>query len=133
MIDRLAKGKAPPNLSTPECECRFFVHYLLPCRHMFHQHMFGQKLLSDVTWHSFQNMFQESGFEVYEHRERVDRSEEYVTQANQGTECLRVRVEEVNERVRDKYFSIVESGNIKESEQFVDQLEMTMESLLKIN
>ena len=76
-------------------------------------------------------MFQESGFEVYEHREHVLRSESSIVQADQDIECLRVRVEEVNERVRDKYFSIVESGNIKESEQFVDHLETTIEPLLK--
>ena len=40
--DRLEKGKPPPNLLTAECHCRFFVRYLLPCHHVFHEHMFGQ-------------------------------------------------------------------------------------------
>jgi len=49
----------------------------------------------------------------------------------QVAEHLRVRVEEVNERLRDAYFSILESGNVEESAQFIERLEATIEPLLK--
>jgi hypothetical protein len=130
---RLEQGKAPPNLFAAECDCQFFARYLLPCRHIFHQHMFGQtKILTENMWHSFQIMFEESGFEVYEHREHFDTSKVKPTQAERDTEHLRTRVEELNERLRDKYFSILER-NIEESAQFVGCLEETLEPLLKMN
>lgn len=130
--DRLEKGKPPPNLLTAECHCRFFARYLLPCRHVFHEHMFGQhKLLTASVWHSFQFMFEEAGFEVYEHGERVNVAKDKPSQAEQVAEHLRVRVEEVNERLRDTYFSILESGNVEESAQFIERLEATIEPLLK--
>jgi hypothetical protein len=129
--ERLEKGKPPPSLLTAECDCYFFVRYLLPCRHIFHEHMFGQhRLLTDAVWHSFQLMFEETGFEVYEHGERVNVSKDK-PQAEKDAEHLRIRVEEVNERVRDRYFSILESGSIEESAQFIDCLEATIEPLLK--
>jgi hypothetical protein len=132
--DRLEKGKLPPNLVTAECSCNFFSCYLLPCRHIFHEHMFGQcKLLTASVWHSFQAMFEESGFEVYEHRERVTIPQHKPTQAEKDAEHLRVRVEEINERVRDTYFSILEGGSIEESAEFLGRLETTVEPLLKKN
>lgn len=131
---RLEKGKPPPDLVTAECHCRFFSCYLLPCRHIFHEHMFGQnKLLTDSVWQFFQHMFQESGYEVYEHRERVTAPQHQQTQAERDAEHLRVRVEEINERVRDKYFSILEAGNIEKSAEFLGHLEATVEPLLKKN
>jgi hypothetical protein len=131
---RLEQGKAPPNLITAECNCHFFVRYLLPCRHIFHQHMLGQtKLLTVSTWHSFQLMFEESGFEMYAHREYVEIPKVKPTQAEKDVEHLRVRVEELNERLRDKYFSMLERKSVEESTQFVSCLEETLEPLLKMN
>jgi hypothetical protein len=130
--DRLERGKQPPNLVTAECHCRFFSCYMLPCRHIFHEHMFGEKkLLTDIVWCSFQCMFEESGFEVYEHRECVTVSQDNTTQAERDAERLRVRIEEINERVRDTYFSILEGGNIEKSAEFLGRLEETVQPLLK--
>lgn len=131
--DRLEKGKAPPNLTTAECHCRFFLRYLLPCRHIFHEHMFGRKkLLTALTWRSFQLMFEESGFEVYEHRELVCISENGPTEEEQDIERLRVRVGEINERLRDTYFGILERRGIKETAQFLGRVEATIEPLLEL-
>ena len=46
--------------------------YLLPCKHIFHEHMYGStKLLTYDVWRTFRNMFEENGFEVYERREQI--------------------------------------------------------------
>jgi len=132
--DRLEKSKLPPGLDTAECHCSFFSRYLLPCQHIFHEHMFGKnKLLTDTTWHSFQLMFDECGFEVYEHRERVDTCKNKPTQAERDAEHLRVRVEEVNERLRGAYYKILESEGVEKSAQFIGNLEATIEPLIKMN
>lgn len=38
---RLEEGKEVPNLKNPECNCKFFNQYMLPCRHIFHQQLCG--------------------------------------------------------------------------------------------
>jgi len=108
--DRLEKGKAPPELTTAECHCRFFVRYMLPCRHIFREHTFGQKLLTEITWQSFQLMFEESGFEIYEHREHIDIAGHGLNEVDQDAEHLRIRFNEISERLRDAYFRILEVG-----------------------
>jgi hypothetical protein len=130
--DRLETGKPPPNLIAAECHCRFFSRYLLPCRHIFHGHMFGQhKLLTESVWHSFQVMFAESGFEVYQHRECVTVPEDKRTRGERDSEHLRVRIEEINEKLWDMYFSILEGNSIEKTAEFIGRLEVTVEPLLK--
>lgn len=41
MRSRIQKSKAPPELTTPECNCLFFSRCLLPCHHILHTHIFG--------------------------------------------------------------------------------------------
>ena len=70
---RLEKGKEPPGLISLDCQCLFFRRYLLPCKHIFHDHIYGtNKLLNSNAWIRFQQMFEDSGFEIYEHRELVE-------------------------------------------------------------
>ena len=70
---RIEKGKVAPGLMSVNCDCLFFRCYLLPCRHVFHEHMYGVKrLLSVDAWEQFQQMFEETGFEVYQHHELVE-------------------------------------------------------------
>ena len=68
-MDRLEKGKGVPGLTSLDCYCLFRIRYLLPCKHIFHEHFYGNKLLTADVWRMFQGMFEESGFEVYESRE----------------------------------------------------------------
>ena len=59
-------------LTLLDCDCLFMNKYLLPCKHIFHEHMYGStKLLTDHVWRTFQTMFEESGFEIYERREQI--------------------------------------------------------------
>ena len=71
-MDRIEKGKGVPGLTSLDCYCLFRNRYLLPCKHIFHEHMYcNVKLLTTDTWRMFQKIFEESGFEVYESRELV--------------------------------------------------------------
>ena len=71
-MDRIEKGKRAPGLTSLNCHCLFHNRYLLPCKHIFHEHMYGSvELLTGQIWEIFQRMFKESGFEIYESRELV--------------------------------------------------------------
>ncbi|CAG8806185.1 7231_t:CDS:2, partial [Cetraspora pellucida] len=37
--ERLQEGKKMPNLKIAECSCKFFVQYMLPCQHIFHEQL----------------------------------------------------------------------------------------------
>jgi hypothetical protein len=69
VINRLEKGKSVPGLTSLNCFCLFCHQYLLLCKHIFHEHMYGNKLLTAEVWKMFCEMFEESGFKVYESRE----------------------------------------------------------------
>jgi len=66
VMDRLEKGKGVPDLTSLDCHCLFHHRYLLPCKHIFHEHMYGNKLLTTDIWQMFHKIFEESGFEIYE-------------------------------------------------------------------
>jgi len=61
VMDRLENGKGVPGLISLECHCLFCNRYLLPCRHIFHKHMYGNKLLTADIWRMFREMFEENG------------------------------------------------------------------------
>lgn len=67
VMDRLAKGKGAPGLTSLSCYCSFFNKYILLCKHIFHEHIYGaNQLLTAKAWKIYQRMFEENGFEVYE-------------------------------------------------------------------
>ena len=45
VTDRLAKGKGAPGLTSLNCCCTFRIRYLLPCKHIFHEHTYGTNQL----------------------------------------------------------------------------------------
>ena len=69
MMNRIEKGKGVPDLTSLDCYCLFRNRYLLPCKHIFHKYLYSNKLLTADIWSMFREMFEESGFEVYESRE----------------------------------------------------------------
>ena len=69
IINRLEKEKGVPSLTSHDCLCMFCNRYLLPCKHIFHEYMHRNKLLIANVWRIFQEMFEESEFEVFESRE----------------------------------------------------------------
>ena len=88
---RIEKGKDVPNLVSPNCYCLFFRRYLLPCRHIFHEHLYGEKkLLTLSAWEQFQQMFEKSGFEVYTNQKLVEIDLPRKTEAKKAAEKRRL-------------------------------------------
>ncbi|RHZ76277.1 hypothetical protein Glove_199g214 [Diversispora epigaea] len=111
VMDRLEKGKCVPGLTSLECHCLFHNRYLLPCKHIFHEHMYGNQLLTDDTWKKFQGLFEENGFEIYEQRELVIEEIPIQTDAEKKIENRRHTVNELTERVQYSPPSTVEVVN----------------------
>ncbi|RHZ85353.1 hypothetical protein Glove_66g168 [Diversispora epigaea] len=128
---RLEKGKATPGLTSLYCNCTFYHRYLLPCRHIFHEHMYGTtKLLTVDSWAKFQWMFEENGFEVYMHHElvEVDISEEI--KAERAAENRRLAINELMEKTRDIYWRVEEKGDEKQTGALVEELKSCLEPIL---
>jgi len=128
-MDRVEKGKGAPGLTSLDCHCLFRVRYLLPCKHIFHEHMFGNiKLLTADVWKVFQKMFEECGFEIYEGRESTI---EFVqTEKQKGAENRRLTVVELTERVRDRYWSVEEMGDVEKTKTFISMLEASLNPII---
>ena len=108
-MDRIEEGKSAPGLTTLECYYLFRNWYLLPCKHIFHEHMYrDMKLLTTDTWRMFQGMFEENSFEVYKSHELMI---EFVQiEQQKEAENWRLTVAELTERVCDKYWRVEEMG-----------------------
>ena len=129
VMDRVEKGKGAPGLTSLDCHCLFRVRYLLPCKHIFHEHMFGNiKLLTADVWKVFQKMFEECGFEIYEGRESTI---EFVqTEKQKGAENRRLTVVELTERIRDRYWSVEEMDDVEKTETFISMLEASLNPII---
>ncbi|PKY48699.1 hypothetical protein RhiirA4_464361 [Rhizophagus irregularis] len=128
VINRLEKGKGVPGLTSLNCFCLFRHRYLLPCKHIFHEHMYGNKLLTAEVWKMFHEMFEESGFEVYESRESFI---EYVqTEQQKGAESRKIAVGELTERMRDRYWRVEEMGDVERTQSFISMLEAFVDLII---
>lgn len=125
---RLEKGKAAPGLTSLSCHCLFFHRYLLPCRHIFHETMYGvTKLLTPDSWGKFQNMFDETGFEVYTHRESVVLEVSEMTEAEKATENRKLAISELTERMRDIFWRVEDRGDAEQTAVFIRELKERLE------
>ena len=129
VMDRIEKGKGAPGLTSLNCYCLFRIRYLLPCRHIFHEHIYGNvKLLTVDAWNMFQRMFEECGYEIYEGRESVI---EFVqTKQQKEAENQRLNVVELTERIRDRYWSVEEMGDIEKTEAFISVLKTSLDPII---
>src|SRR5438046_1960769 len=127
-MNRLEKGKGVPGLSSLDCFCLFRHRYLLPCKHIFHEHMYGNKLLTTDVWQMFQATFEESGFEVYE--SRVSFIEYVQTEQQKSTENRRIAVGELNERIHDRYWRVEEMGDAEKAQSFISMLEACVDPII---
>jgi hypothetical protein len=128
---RIEKGKDVPVLTSLNCYCLFFRWYLLTCRHIFHNHLYGEKkLLTTNTWEQFQQMFMESGFEVYASRELVEIELPKKTEAEKAAENRRSIINELIERTRNAYWRIEEGGNTAQRSTFIETLKVSLGSIL---
>ncbi|PKY17854.1 hypothetical protein RhiirB3_430566 [Rhizophagus irregularis] len=110
VMNRLEKGKGVPGLASLDCHCLFRHRYLLPCKHIFHEHMYGNKLLTSDVWQMFHEIFEESGFEIAEDR--------------------RIAVGELTERMRDRYWRVEETGDTERTQSFISMLEATVNPII---
>jgi len=129
VMDRIEKGKCTPGLTSLDCYCLFRNRYLLPCKHIFHEHMYGNiKLLTADVWEMFQRIFEESAYEVYESRKSV--IEFMQTEQQKKIENQKLTVAELTERIRDRYWSVEEMGDVERTENFISMLETSLNSVI---
>jgi hypothetical protein len=126
MSARIEKGKAPPEMSIPECDCLFFRRYLLPCRHILHAHIFGtdppEQLLTAEDWKKFQQMFDESGLDVYRSRELVEAPVHIETEEERQQTRYKLKANALLENVRNGFWRAMERGDSSGIEQFIEDL-----------
>ena len=121
VMDRLTKGKGAPGLTSLDCHCLFRNRYLLPCKHIFHEHTYSDtKLLTANAWKVFQELFEENGFEVYESRELVMIDVPEQTEEEKKTENRPLFVNKLSEWLRDRYYRAEEKDS---AEAFIEKLE----------
>ena len=73
-------------------------------------------------------MFEESGYEIYEGCESVI---EFVQIKQQKeAENRRLTVVELTERIRDRYWSVEEKGDIEKTDIFISILETSLNSII---
>ena len=96
-------GELPDELICP-VDCLFWRQYQLPCRHLWHYNIVFDAF-QEVNWTVWAEMFEDSGFEVYEtstrldfdHHKEVERSDRHMLQ-----------MREVLDAIKDKYYEIAE-------------------------
>ncbi|PKY60290.1 hypothetical protein RhiirA4_518069 [Rhizophagus irregularis] len=90
--------------------------------------MYGNKLLTAKVWKMFHEMFEESGFEVYESQESFI---EYVqTEQQKGAESQKIAVGELTERMRDRYWRVEEMGDVERTQSFISMLEAFVDLII---
>jgi hypothetical protein len=128
VMSRIERGKRAPGLTSLDCYCVFRNRYLLPCKHIFHEHMYGSaELLTNEVWAMFQKTFEENGFEIYERRELViiERTEQ-----QKEADKRKLTVNELTERIRDGYWRVEERGDVSRTEAYVHMLETSLDSII---
>jgi len=127
MSARIEKGKNPPHLLTPECNCLFFSRYLLPCRHILHTHLFGtdppEKLITLEHWLKFQHMFDETGMEVYRSRELVEIPVHVETEEERKQLMYQLQANALLESVRNGFWRAMDRGDDDDIKHFIEDLE----------
>ncbi|RIB12096.1 hypothetical protein C2G38_2201621 [Gigaspora rosea] len=128
---RVKKGKISPGLTFLMCDCLFFRQYLLPCRHIFHEHLYGAtQLLTSNAWRNFQQIFDEARFEIYMNHELVDVIMPERTEAERAAENRHLAINELMERACDAYWKVEEKGNSEQTNAFIRELKVRMDSVL---
>ncbi|CAB4482626.1 hypothetical protein RhiirA1_475786 [Rhizophagus irregularis] len=90
--------------------------------------MYGNKLLTSDVWQIFHEIFEESGFEVYESQESFI---EYVqTEQQKRAEDRRIAVGELTERMCDRYWHVKETGDAERTQSFISILEATVNPII---
>ena len=72
--------------------------------------------------------FEESGFEVYE--SRVSFMEYAQTEQQKSAEDRRIAVNELTERMRDRYWRVEETGDAERTQSFISMLESSVNPVI---
>ena len=73
--------------------------------------MYGSiELLTGQVWETFQRMFKENGFEIYESRELVMVEQ---TEQQKEAEIRKLTVNELTERIRNGYWRVEKRGDVR--------------------
>ncbi|CAG8599622.1 7025_t:CDS:2 [Rhizophagus irregularis] len=113
--DDILKRKGVPGLTSLNCFCLFHHRYLLPCKHIFHKHMYGNKLLTAEVWKMFHQMFEEK----------------YVqTEQQKGAESQKIAVGELTKRMCDRYWHVEEMGDVERMQSFISMLEAFVDLII---
>ncbi|RHZ83995.1 hypothetical protein Glove_86g101 [Diversispora epigaea] len=97
-----------------------------------------QKIVSEVhavekrieKGKDFQQMFMESGFEVYISHELVEIELPKKTEAEKAMENRRSTINELIERTRNAYWRVEEKGNAVQKSTFIEMLKASLGSIL---
>jgi hypothetical protein len=120
---QLEKGKTALSLTSLSYHCLFFHRYLLSCRHIFHEFMYGTaNLLTSDAWENFQSMFNETGFEIYTCRKLVILEVSKMTEVEKEMENRKLAISELTERMRDIYWRVKDRSNAEQTATFISKL-----------
>ncbi|CAG8640233.1 11720_t:CDS:2, partial [Scutellospora calospora] len=79
--------------------------------------------LKKKAWKRFQEIFEESSFEVYEYHELIIIEIPRQSKEEKQAENRQLSVNKLTERLHNKYWSVEERSSAKEAEVFVARLE----------
>ena len=88
------------------------------------------KLLTSDMWEKFQQMFDETGFNVYIHCELVELEVPRITEAEKALENWQLVISELMKRTCDIYWRVEKKGNTDQTNSFIRKLKDNLESFL---
>ncbi|CAB4399188.1 unnamed protein product [Rhizophagus irregularis] len=94
--------------------------------HRWNLSLYGNaKLLTPNTWDQFQQMFDETGFDVYMHREiDLNVPVSRLTEAKNAIVNRQQSVSKLMERICDTYWRVEERGNAEQTGVFIEELKV---------
>ena len=95
-------GELPDELTCP-VDCLFWRQYQLPCKHLWHYNIVFD-VFREANWAVWAEMFEDSGFEVYETSLRLDCEEEEI----EGPDRYGLQMRETLDAIKEKYYEMVD-------------------------
>ncbi|CAG8704129.1 4555_t:CDS:1, partial [Ambispora gerdemannii] len=80
-------------------------------------------------WRDFQETFEEGGLEVYQSRSLMEIPHQLEIETVE--EHNRLKMNELFERARNRYYNFVDQGDIEEVKKFIEHLEEVLKPILE--
>ena len=119
-------GELPDQLICP-VDCLFWRQYQLPCKHLWHYNVVFD-LFREADWAAWAEMFENSGFEVYETSARLNREEEEM----KGPDRYALQMRETLDAIKEKYYEIAEHTADWTAEERNPQMQRWLDWLEKL-